>query len=127
MTLSDTIVVMRDGVIEQTGTRYEVYEHPANRFVAGFLGKANFIQRDGVTYAVRPEKVCIGGENDPNARMTGVIETLVYSGNLTTCTVKCGDKDIIAEVANADAARRLSRGERVSVFWEDSAQIELAD
>ena len=39
MTLSDTIVVMRDGVIEQTGTPYEVYERPANRFVAGFLGK----------------------------------------------------------------------------------------
>ena len=54
MTLSDTIVVMRDGVIEQTGTPYEVYERPANRFVAGFLGKANFIEENGVTYAVRP-------------------------------------------------------------------------
>lgn len=127
MTLSDTIVVMRDGVIEQTGTPYEVYERPANRFVAGFLGKANFIEENGVTYAVRPEKIKIGAADDPAARMSGVIESLVYSGNLTTCTVNCGPMDIVAELANADTAQRLSRGEKVSVLWDDSAQIKLAD
>ena len=127
MTLSDTIVVMRDGVIEQTGTPYEVYERPANRFVAGFLGKANFIEENGVAYAVRPEKIKIGSADDPAARMSGVIESLVYSGNLTTCTVNCGQINIVAELANADTAQRLSRGEKVSVLWDDSAQIKLAD
>ena len=127
MTLSDTIVVMRDGVIEQTGTPYEVYERPANRFVAGFLGKANFIEENGMTYAVRPEKIKIGAADDPAARMSGVVESLVYSGNLTTCTVNCGPMDIVAELANADTAQRLSRGEKVSVLWDDSAQIKLAD
>ena len=127
MTLSDTIVVMRDGVIEQTGTPYEVYERPANRFVAGFLGKANFIEEKGMTYAVRPEKIKIGAADDPAARMSGVVESLVYSGNLTTCTVNCGPMDIVAELANADTAQRLSRGEKVSVLWDDSAQIKLAD
>ena len=127
MTLSDTIVVMRDGVIEQTGTPYEVYERPANRFVAGFLGKANFIEENGMTYAVRPEKIKIGAADDPAARMSGVVESLVYSGNLTTCTVNCGQINIVAELANADTAQRLSRGEKVSVLWDDSAQIKLAD
>ena len=127
MTLSDTIVVMRDGVIEQTGTPYEVYERPANRFVAGFLGKANFIEENGVTYAVRPEKIKIGSADDPAARMSGVVESLVSSGNLTTCTVNCGQINIVAELANADTAQRLSRGEKVSVLWDDSAQIKLAD
>lgn len=127
MTLSDTIVVMRDGVIEQTGTPYEVYERPANRFVAGFLGKANFIEENGVTYAVRPEKIKIVSADDPAARMSGVVESLVYSGNLTTCTVNCGQINIVAELANADTAQRLSRGEKVSVLWDDSAQIKLAD
>ena len=127
MTLTDTIVVMRDGVIEQTGTPYEVYERPANRFVAGFLGKANFIEENGVTYAVRPEKIKIGSADDPAARMSGVVESLVYSGNLTTCTVNCGQINIVAELANADTAQRLSRGEKVSVLWDDSAQIKLAD
>lgn len=44
MTLSDKIVVMNNGMIEQTGSPREVYEHPKNRFVADFLGKATFFE-----------------------------------------------------------------------------------
>jgi len=38
MTLGDRVVVMKDGVIQQSGGALEIYHHPANRFVAGFLG-----------------------------------------------------------------------------------------
>jgi multiple sugar transport system ATP-binding protein len=38
MTMADKIVVMRDGVVEQTGSPLEVYDRPANQFVAGFIG-----------------------------------------------------------------------------------------
>ncbi len=38
MTMGDKIVVMRDGYIEQTGSPLELYDHPANQFVAGFIG-----------------------------------------------------------------------------------------
>ena len=38
MTMADTIVVMRDGVVEQTGSPLELYDEPANQFVAGFIG-----------------------------------------------------------------------------------------
>ena len=38
MTLGDRVVVMKDGIVHQMGTPYEVYGHPANRFVAGFVG-----------------------------------------------------------------------------------------
>jgi multiple sugar transport system ATP-binding protein len=38
MTLADVIVVMRDGVIEQSGTPMQIFENPANQFVAGFIG-----------------------------------------------------------------------------------------
>jgi ABC-type Fe3+/spermidine/putrescine transport system ATPase subunit len=44
MTLADRIVVMRDGRLEQIGSPAEVYQHPATRFVAGFLGASNFFQ-----------------------------------------------------------------------------------
>jgi putative spermidine/putrescine transport system ATP-binding protein len=44
MTLSDRIVVMRHGRLEQAGTPSEVYQRPATRFVAGFLGASNFFQ-----------------------------------------------------------------------------------
>ena len=38
MTMADRIVIMKDGVIQQTGAPMEVYEHPVNKFVAGFIG-----------------------------------------------------------------------------------------
>ena len=38
MTMGDKIVVMRDGRIEQTGSPLDLYDHPANQFVAGFIG-----------------------------------------------------------------------------------------
>jgi putative spermidine/putrescine transport system ATP-binding protein/spermidine/putrescine transport system ATP-binding protein len=44
MTLADRIVVMRDGRLEQIGSPAEVYQYPATRFVAGFLGVSNFFQ-----------------------------------------------------------------------------------
>jgi iron(III) transport system ATP-binding protein len=47
LTLSDRIVVMNEGHIEQAGTPREIYEEPASRFVAEFIGKANFIPLAG--------------------------------------------------------------------------------
>jgi len=48
MTLADTIVVLKDGVVQQIGTPIEIYEKPANRFVAGFFGtpSMNFLAAD---------------------------------------------------------------------------------
>lgn len=43
MALSDRIVIMRDGVVEQVGTPTEIYTRPVNHFVADFIGRANFI------------------------------------------------------------------------------------
>lgn len=50
MTMADRIVIMKDGVVQQTGAPMELYEHPQNKFVAGFIGspQMNF-------YLVRPE------------------------------------------------------------------------
>ena len=58
MTMADKIVVMRDGIVEQTGSPLELYDHPANQFVAGFIGSPamNFLPgvllRDGGTATV---------------------------------------------------------------------------
>jgi ABC-type sugar transport system ATPase subunit len=48
MTLADMIVVLRDGVVQQTGSPADIYERPANRFVAGFFGtpSMNFLAAD---------------------------------------------------------------------------------
>ncbi len=44
LSIADRLAVMRDGRIEQVGTPREVYQHPVNTFVAGFIGEANFLE-----------------------------------------------------------------------------------
>ena len=57
MTMADRIVIMRDGVVQQTGEPMELYEHPCNKFVAGFIGspQMNFynvkVEQDGITFS----------------------------------------------------------------------------
>ena len=46
LSMSDRIAVMSEGHVQQVGTPSEIYEHPANRFVAGFVGDANFIEAE---------------------------------------------------------------------------------
>ena len=46
MAISDKVIIMSNGVIEQTGTAMEIYARPRNQFVAGFIGKANFVRPD---------------------------------------------------------------------------------
>ena len=57
LTMSDRLAVFNAGRIEQVGTPAEVYEHPANEFVAGFVGVSNVVERDGRRFTIRPEKV----------------------------------------------------------------------
>src|SRR4051812_29517085 len=72
LTMSDRIAVFSQGRIEQVGTPAEVYERPATRFVAGFVGTSNLLTgsvatsivgQDG-TFTVRPEKIRLA---DPDA------------------------------------------------------------
>ena len=71
MTLGDRIVIMRDGFIQQIGTPQEVFDHPANLFVAGFIGmpQMNFFDaelvRTGDEYAVK----CQGAVIKPSAEI----------------------------------------------------------
>jgi len=55
MTLSDRVVIMHEGKIMQIGTPQEIYAYPVNRFVADFIGKANFIK--GHVTGIRPDNV----------------------------------------------------------------------
>ena len=59
--MSDRLAVFNAGRIEQVGTPAEVYEHPANEFVAGFVGVSNVVERDGRRFTIRPEKVRLLG------------------------------------------------------------------
>jgi len=70
MTLADKIVVLRDGVIEQTGRPLELYDDPANQFVAGFIGspKMNFLAATVVEAGAGTATVELNGHD--KARLT---------------------------------------------------------
>ncbi|MCP4419348.1 MAG: ABC transporter ATP-binding protein [Chloroflexi bacterium] len=62
MTMSDRIVVMNEGRIEQVGSPTEIYRRPNNRFVADFIGKANFVE--GVVSGVDNGRLTINALNN---------------------------------------------------------------
>ncbi len=67
MSISDRIVVMRDGLIQQIGSPIEIYERPGNEFIAGFVGFVNFL--DG-----KVEKVDIGLDKASASTPIGAIQ-----------------------------------------------------
>lgn len=57
MTMSDRIAVMSKGRVQQLGTPVEIYERPANRFVADFIGESNFLE--GTIRSISAIEVCV--------------------------------------------------------------------
>ncbi len=97
MTLADKIVVLRDGHIEQAGSPMELYNNPANRFVAEFLGAPamNFVPAEklggtaGEEIGIRPEHVQINGEG----RLAGSVIHVEKLGGDTNVIVDIGGED----------------------------------
>ena len=143
MTLATRIVVMQGGRIQQIGTPAEVYDRPANRFVAGFLGSPsmNFIdgsvdaqgrfsagalnmalpttKQGAVTLAARPEHLHI----DDNGAMSGTVTLVEPMGNHQVVWIDCGGQAL--SLIEHDA-RPLASGQTVR-FTIDAARVSLFD
>ena len=103
LTMSDTIVVMRDGHILQIGDPKSVYDEPANAFVANFIGESNILrgtmiedelvnfcgfdfpcvdsgfgENAPVDVVIRPEDIMIVGEDI--GQLTGVVQSVLFKG-----------------------------------------------
>ncbi len=103
LTMSDMIVVMRDGVIQQMGGPAELYERPANRFVSDFIGTSNFIRASLI-------------ETDAAGRTTVRTDNgLVVAGHLT---------DRTAQLAAGTRVTIAVRPERVDVVGADDPDTE---
>ena len=136
MSLSDRIVVMSQGRIEQIGTPQEVYERPASAFVSQFLGKTNdfaaTIDRTAtpgrliagswsapapaglagpVTISIRPERIGFG-----DAGLAAKIVTRIFQGNhwLFQCESECGAVIVIRQ---NDGQKQPAEGEAVRLAW----------
>jgi putative spermidine/putrescine transport system ATP-binding protein len=90
LTMSDRIAVFSDGLIQQVSPPVELYERPANEFVAGFVGVSNLLEREGARFTIRPEKIqLVDPTATPNGLHTerGRITDVAYVGMVTRYTV----------------------------------------
>lgn len=127
LSMSDRIVIMRDGATEQVGTPKELYERPINEFTASFLGKSNFIRRNGRTYALRPEKIDLrAGTGHADARMSGAVRSVTYFGSMQRTIVTTDEgTDIEVDIDVWRNQAPLNEGDRVDLLWSDAAAVEL--
>jgi putative spermidine/putrescine transport system ATP-binding protein len=127
LTMSDRMAVMSNGKIEQVGPPVEVYERPATEFVAGFIGISNVLERDGVRFVVRPEKLHMldEGQEAPHGMRVeaGTVEQVVYVGMSTRYIVRLDrGEQLVAVRQNMDAPGQALRyeGRRVRLAWVPS-------
>ncbi len=124
LTMSDRMAVMMNGKIEQLGPPVEVYERPATEFVAGFIGISNVLERNGVRFVVRPEKLRMLDDGQEAARgmvvEEGTVEQVVYVGMSTRFIVRLDrGEQLVAVRQNMDAPGQALRyeGRRVRLAW----------
>ena len=112
LTMSDTVVVMKDGEIQQVGTPQDIYNEPTNAFVADFIGESNIIdgvmindclvsfnghefecvdtgfgENQPVDVVVRPEDIEIVAYED--SKLHGEVESVVFKGVHYEMTIDC--------------------------------------
>ncbi|MFK4826047.1 ABC transporter ATP-binding protein [Paenochrobactrum sp. BZR 588] len=137
MSISDLIVVMNKGNVEQIGTPYEVYARPATKFVADFIGKGNFptakvtgkdkvelagvtlelgretgfAEGDNVTLIVRPEAVKI---HATQGEFASTVKRAMFLGNVAEYLIDVdGLGDWLVDVASPAEHGQFATGERV--------------
>ncbi|MEU2155292.1 ABC transporter ATP-binding protein [Streptomyces sp. NPDC019396] len=148
LTMSDRLAVMNEGHVEQCGTPEDVYERPASRFVASFMGTSNLVPgtyragqvvmdegpalpvgtrtgvADGtrVSLSIRPEKIWLSDFLPDMARVSGVVRETVYSGATTTYLIELAPGVTVSVLEqNTDRSRmedRWSGGETVEIGWK---------
>ena len=120
LSLSDRVVVMSDGRIEQIGTPSEIYNFPSTAFVASFVGTLNLVSArvidastgrlsldgqeiraskvtsdssaDGkVTLALRPEGIALGERGEGSNRLHGTVEDINFLGSIVRIRVRLGE------------------------------------
>jgi putative spermidine/putrescine transport system ATP-binding protein len=143
LTMADRLVVMSEGRIRQIGTQQDLYERPADRFVADFVGRSTFIegqiqtpgqfvsngglqivcepQEPGkATMALRPERLAlvVAGAPAHDNTFPGVVEFVSYLGAMVDVHVRLSSQErVVVQVANRPEQPLPKLGETVSIGW----------
>ena len=143
LTMSDRLAVFNKGRIEQIGSPAEVYERPATRFVAGFVGTSNLLTGDVAatilgrpgTFTIRPEKIRLAspdatsGADETSA--SGTIQSVVYLGPDTRYIVDldAGARLVVTEqnltTTSTDVVEQ--QGKAVRLIWKRQHELSVAD
>jgi putative spermidine/putrescine transport system ATP-binding protein len=124
LTMSDRLAVFNAGRIEQVGGPAEVYERPANEFIAGFVGVSNILERGGRRFTVRPEKVqLLDAPREGLHTEAGVVRDVAYAGMVTRYLVALdagGELQVVRQNLETTSEEALAeRGRRVTVGWRE--------
>ena len=138
MTMGDRIAVMNKGELQQLGTPEDLYEHPANTFVARFLGSPamNMLPSSvlgvggaGQLAGFRPEHVQLGNGHRGTGSYDASVEVVEYLGDEQLAHLRIGDHDIVVRLP---VEPRLHAGEhetfsvpldKVLLFDEASSRV----
>ncbi|SDT46389.1 ABC transporter ATP-binding protein [Jiangella sp. DSM 45060] len=130
MVLSDTIVVLRSGVVQQVGTPLDCYNNPANTFVARFIGEPGMNLLDGrhrgrdgaATFGVRPENLTLAQPGQPG--ITGTVKAVELLGSRALLRVVVGETTVVASVPPLVEAKP---GDEVRLAVVDPSSVRLFD
>jgi putative spermidine/putrescine transport system ATP-binding protein len=147
LTMADRLVVMNEGSVRQVGSQRDLYERPADRFVAGFVGRTTFLagaveapgrfRSDGglvlactggspgrAVLSLRPERVEIGLQprSGLDNCLPGTVEFVSYLGALIDIHVRLSPGDrLVVQIANREGGFTPEVGQPVHVGWPASA------
>jgi len=147
LTMADRLVVMNEGSVCQVGSQRDLYERPATRFLAGFVGRSTFLagtveapgrfRTDGgltlactggapgrAVLSLRPERVEISDAplSGLDNRLSGTVEFVSYLGSLIDIHVRLSPADrLVVQVANREGGLAPDVGQPVHVGWPASA------
>jgi putative spermidine/putrescine transport system ATP-binding protein len=153
LTMADRLVVMNEGSVCQVGTQRELYETPADRFVAGFVGRSTFLsgtieapgrfRTEGglalacsggtpgpASLALRPERLEIAAASlaGLDNRLPGTVEFVSYLGALTDIHVRLSPADrVVVQIANRDSSFAPHVGQQVHVGWPAAAGLVFTE
>jgi len=131
LTLASRIAIFNAGRIEQIGTPREVYEQPASRFVAGFMGDANLLPPSSLRdlkilekklLCIRPEVIDLVSANHSAAYASGAITDIVYRGSMTEIVIKLDDgTPLMVHRLGRTGSGQIALGDTVGVTWDQEA------
>lgn len=129
ITMSDRIAVMNNAVVQQVGPSREIYEHPANRFVADFIGETNFIEGKVIDTSDTPtgKQAMLDSKG---VRFAGITRNTLSAGESVTLAIRPEKILLFATEAATEQAGRVSlNGRVVDVIYigtDNRYQIELS-